>query len=96
MAHHEDLEPHDEPEPTLPVPLPSRQHLAPLLSELDEFLRSGTNVALLLTQFMQHRGHTNPGLAAYNLIDDLSFTAYGLRHEIEDVPNERSRPDAQP
>ena len=90
MTHHDDLEPLDEPEPTLTGPLPSLQHLTELLGELDEFLRGGTNVALLLTQFMHHhRGHTNPALAAYNPIDELSFTAYGLRHQIEDLPSER-------
>jgi hypothetical protein len=88
MTHHEDLEPLGEPEPSLPVSLPYLQHLAELLGELDEFLRSGTNVILPLTQFMQHRRHTNPGLAAYNLIDDLCFTAYGLRRRIENIPNE--------
>ncbi len=78
MTDIEDPEDPSEPE-TFAVPADSLSHLADLLGELDAFLRSGHPVGGQLTEFMRHRGHPHPGLAACNLIDDLCFTAFGYR-----------------
>jgi hypothetical protein len=78
MTGAEDLEEPAEPE-TFPFPVDSLSHLADLLGELDAFLRSGHPVRDHLTEFMRHRGHSHPGFAACNLIDDLSFTAFSYR-----------------
>ena len=64
---------------TFAFPVDSLSHIADLLGELDAFLRSGRPVSDQLTEFMRRRGHPYPGLAACNLIDDLSFTAFGYR-----------------
>ncbi len=64
---------------TFAVPADSLSHIADLLGELDAFLRSGHPVGHQLTEFMRRRGHPHPGLAACNLIDDLSFTAFSYR-----------------
>jgi hypothetical protein len=77
-------EPPQDPEPeTFGFPIESLRHLADLLGELDEFLRSGVDVTLLLTQFKQRKGHREPDFAACCLIDDLCFTAYGTRLLVE-------------
>ena len=78
MTGTEDLEEPAEPE-TFAFPVDSLSHLADLLGELDAFLRSGHPVSDQITEFMRHRGHPHPGLAACNLIDDLSFTAFSYR-----------------
>ena len=78
MTGTEDLEEPAEPE-TFALPAGSLSHLADLLGELDAFLRSGHPVGDQLTEFMRRRGHPYPGLAACNLIDDLSFTAFSYR-----------------
>ena len=62
-------------------PAPSHDSLAELPGQLDEFIRSRrTAVTDALIDFMKERGHPHPGFAACNLIDDLSFSAYGYRH----------------
>lgn len=53
--------------------------LTELLTELDEFLRSGPLIADDLASFLASQGHTHPRFAANNLIDDVSFTAAHLR-----------------
>jgi len=78
MTGTEDPEELAEPE-TFALPVDSLSHLADLLGELDAFLRSGHPVTDQLTGFMRRRGHPHPGFAACNLIDDLSFTAFGYR-----------------
>jgi hypothetical protein len=78
MTRTEDPDEHAEPA-TVALPAGSLSHLADLLGELDAFLRSGHPVGGQLTEFMRRRGHPHPGLAACNLIDDLSFTASGYR-----------------
>jgi hypothetical protein len=81
------LEPPDEPA-TIAYPIGSLVHLAELLSEIDEFLRSGTDVTNLLTNFMTRLGRTHPGFRACNLIDDLSFTAHHIRRLVDGLPGE--------
>ncbi len=78
MTRIEDPEEPVEPE-TFAFPLHSLSHTADLLGELDAFLRSGHLVGHQLTEFMRRRGHSYPGLAAGNLIDDLCFTAFSYR-----------------
>jgi hypothetical protein len=78
MTGTEDPEEPADPE-TFAFPVDSLSHIADLLGELDAFLRSGHPVGGQLTGFMRRRGHPHPGLAACNLIDDLSFTAFGYR-----------------
>jgi hypothetical protein len=95
MTQPDDLEPPDVPI-TIAYPIGSLVHLADLLGEIDEFLRSGTNVTDLLTAFMTRRGRTHPGFRACNLIDDLSFTAHHIRRLIDSSPGERTRPGRKP
>ena len=75
---------------TIAYPIGSLVHLAELLGEIDEFLRSGTDVTDLLTAFMIRSGHTHPGFRVCNLIDDLSFTAHHIRHLVDGIPGERT------
>lgn len=92
MAQLDDLEPPDEPI-TIAYPIGSLVHLTELLVEIDEFLRSGTDVTDLLTVFMTRLGRTHPGFRACNLIDDLSFTARHIRHIrrlVDGLPGERT------
>ncbi|WP_292974682.1 hypothetical protein [Mycobacterium sp.] len=89
MTQHDDLEPTDEPT-TITYPIGSLVHLAELLDEIDEFLRSGTDVTDLLTVFMTRNGRAHPGFRACNLIDDLSFTAHHIRHLVERLPGKRT------
>ena len=89
MTQPDDLEPPDE-AITIAYPIGSLVHLAELLGEIDEFLRSGTDVTELLTTFMTRLGRTHPGFRACNLIDDLSFTAHHIRHLVRDVVGEQS------
>lgn len=84
----DDLEPPEEPI-TIDYPIGSLVHLGELLGEIDEFLRSGTDVSDLLTVFMARLGRTHPGFRACNLIDDLSFTANHIRRIIDGLPGER-------
>ena len=88
MPHPDDLEPSDE-LMAIAYPVGSVVHLAELLGEIDEFLRSGTEVTDLLTVFMTSRGRIHPGFQACNLIDDLSFTAHHIRRLVDDVFRER-------
>jgi hypothetical protein len=64
-----------------PITLPALTviMLADLLTELDEFLRSGGTIAANLAGFLDRNGHSHPGFAACNLIDEVSFTAAHLR-----------------
>ena len=78
MTGTEDPEEPAEPE-TFAFPVDSLSHIADLLGELDAFLRSGHQAGDQLTEFMRRHGHPHPGLAACNLIDDLSFTAFSYR-----------------
>lgn len=89
LTQPDDLEPPDEPI-TIAYPIDSLVHLAELLGEIDEFLRSGTDVTDLLTAFMIRSGHTHPGFRVCNLIDDLSFTAHHIRHLVDGIPGERT------
>lgn len=75
---------------TIAYPIGSLVHLAELLGEIDEFLRSGTDVTDLLAVFMTRRGRAHPGFRACNLIDDLSFTAHHIRCLVDDVGCQRS------
>lgn len=81
-------EPPDEPA-TIAYPVGSLVQLAELLGEIDEFLRSGTDVTDLLTEFMARPGRTHPSLRACNLIDDLSFTAHHIRHLVDEIVRQR-------
>jgi hypothetical protein len=65
--------------PPITLPALTLITLADLLTELDEFLRSGGTVATNLADFLARNGHTHPGFAACNLIDHVSFTAADLR-----------------
>ena len=85
----DDLEPPGEPI-TIAYPIDSLVHLAELLGEIDEFLRSGTDVTDLLAVFMIRRGPPTPASGSYNLIDDLSFTAHHIRCLVDDVGCQRS------
>ncbi|ETW22008.1 hypothetical protein MGAST_22480 [Mycobacterium gastri 'Wayne'] len=89
MTQPDDLQQPDE-SITFAYPIGSLVHLADLLGEVDEFLRSGTDVTDLLTVFMTRLGRTNPGFRACNLIDDLSFTAHHIRRLVGDHPEERT------
>jgi len=73
---------------TFAVPADSLSHLADLLGELDAFLRSGHPAGDQLTEFMRRRGHPHPGLAACNLIADLSFTAFSYRRLAGNLPGQ--------
>jgi hypothetical protein len=84
MTQPDDFEPPEEPT-TIAYPIGSLVHLAELLGEIDEFLRSGTDVTDLLAVFMTRRGHTHPGFRICNLIDDLSFTAHHIRRIVDDT-----------
>jgi hypothetical protein len=53
--------------------------LAELLTQLDEFLRSGPAVAGQLARFLASQGDAHARFSANNLIDDVSFTAAHLR-----------------
>jgi hypothetical protein len=64
--------------PPITLPASSVTQLAELLTELDEFLRSG-NIVAELADFLAARGHVHPGFSACNLIDEASFTALYLR-----------------
>ena len=87
MTGTEDPEEPAKPE-TLALPASSLSHIADLLGELDTFLRSGHPVSDQLTEFMRRRGHPHPGLAACNLIDDLSFTAFSYRRLARNLPGQ--------
>ena len=87
MTGTEDPEEPAEPE-TFALPVSSLSHIAELLGELDTFLRSGHPVSDQLTEFMRRRGHPHPGLAACNLIDDLSFTAFSYRRLARNLPGQ--------
>ena len=76
----------DSPPPQITLPAASVIQLADLLTELDEFLRSGGGVADHLAGFLAHRGHTHAGFAACNLIDEASFTAAHLRKLTHGIP----------
>lgn len=53
--------------------------LAQLLSDLDEFLRSDQLIIEELAAFLHYRGTPQPRFAAFNLVDELCFTAAHLR-----------------
>lgn len=76
--------------PTIAYHLDALAHLAELLGEIDEFLRSGTDIIELLTVFMTRDGRAHPGFRAGNLIDDLSFTAHHIRCLVDDVGYQQS------
>jgi hypothetical protein len=76
----------DDPPPAITLPAAAVIQLADLLTELDEFLRSGGGVAEHLALFLAHHGHTHPGFAACNLIDEASFTAAHLRKLTHGIP----------
>jgi hypothetical protein len=64
-----------------PITLPAITviQLADLLTELDEFLRSGSTASDALAAYLASRGHLSPGYQVSLLIDDVSFTAAHLR-----------------
>lgn len=67
-------------------PPPHSDPLTELLGQLDEFLRSRRPAVIdALTDFMRDRGHPHPRLAAYNLIDELSFTAHRYQHHSDNT-----------
>jgi hypothetical protein len=70
-----------------PITLPaiSVLRLAELLTELDQFLRSGALIADELVEFLRRRGRHHPGLDAYTLIDEVSFTAARYRRLTEGI-----------
>ena len=53
--------------------------LGELLTDIDEFLRCGDDVAQRLADFYADRGHPHPRFAVNNLIDAVGFTALLLR-----------------
>ena len=53
--------------------------LSALLTTLDEFLRSSPDITAGLAAFPGKRGSRLPGFEAFNLVDELSFTALGHR-----------------
>lgn len=55
------------------------QILSGMLTELDEFLRHHPGVLDALSDFLAARGHSHPRFRAANLIDQVSFTAAGMR-----------------
>lgn len=76
-----EVEHHDRrPEDADDGPITGHEHLATLLSDLDEFLRSRElGITALLTEFMQGRGRPNLALATSTLLDELCFTAARYR-----------------
>lgn len=76
----------DSPPPQTTLPAASVIELADLLTELDEFLRSGSIIAQELASFLARRGHSHPRFAVGNLIDELSFTALHLRNLTDGIP----------
>ncbi len=64
----------DDALPPIPLPAISVILLADLLTELDEFLRSGPIIADDLASYPASRGHTHPRFAANNMTGDVSFT----------------------
>jgi hypothetical protein len=66
--------------PRATLPGEATLDLAELLVSVDEFLRRSPPVAAELELFLARQGHRNPGFAASNFIEDVSFTALWLRH----------------
>lgn len=95
MTQPDDLEPPDEPI-TIAYPIGSLVHLADLLGEIDEFLRSGTNVTDLLTAFMTRRGPHPPGLSSLqpDRRPELHHPPHPPSHRQR--PGERTRPGRKP
>jgi hypothetical protein len=83
---------HDTP-PPVTLPATSVILLAELLTQMDEFLRSSPLIADDLAGFLASRDHSHPGFAAFNLIDNVSFTALWLRNLIAAG---QARPEADP
>lgn len=69
----------NRPARTSTVPGDSMMQLAQLLGDLDEFLRSDQVFIEELAAFLHHRGTPQPRFAAFNLVDELCFTAAHLR-----------------
>lgn len=55
------------------------QAINDVLADLDEFLRGHPGVLEALSEFLAGRGQKHPRFDANNLIDQVSFTALGLR-----------------
>lgn len=66
-------------DPPILLPASSVADLAKLLTELDKFLRSDPAIGNALASFLALHGHVHPRFTAYNLVDDVSFTAARLR-----------------
>ena len=80
------MTPDDKP-PQITLPAASMiELLADLLTQLDEFLRSGSIIANDLADFLARHGHTHPRFAAGNLIDEVSFTAVHLHNLTHRIP----------
>ncbi|HEX5877628.1 MAG TPA: hypothetical protein VF468_04775 [Actinomycetota bacterium] len=66
-------------EATVTVGAAELTRLGELLTDIDEFLRCCGGLAELLAGVHAHRGHPHPRSAAATLVDDVGFTALGLR-----------------
>jgi hypothetical protein len=55
------------------------------LTDLDEFLRGHPGVREALSEFLAGRGQNHPRFDANNLIDQISFTALGLRQLLNEA-----------
>lgn len=88
--------PDEDPASQNAFPASAAAGLAELLTEVDEFLRSGPAVAAELEQFLARRGRPYPGFAACNLIDAVSFTALRLRDLTAGNPGCQLSPDSDP
>lgn len=77
----------NEPPATVPLPAQSIIRVARLLADLDEFLRSEPT---LLACFLHARGDDRARFTAYNLIDEVGFTAAWLQTQAA------AHPDPQP
>ncbi len=67
---------------TVTMTAASAAELTALLTTLDEFVRSNPRIAAELAAFLASRGSRFPEFEASNLIDELSFTALGLRKQV--------------
>ncbi len=77
-------------EATTPIGLRELAHLGELLSVVDEFLRSGEDVACLLAECLAIRGgRPDPHGEASLLIDRVGFAAADLRHRLATTAGRR-------
>lgn len=68
-------------EPTVTMTAAFADDLTALLTTLDDFVRSTPRIAAELAAFLVSRGSRLPDFETGNQIDELSFTALGLRQQ---------------